>query len=240
MKNFFIGLSLLLQPNFNQDSWEKAYYESLVYSDAPRGVKDSINSSVLIQSMSTTNGLSTGSGNLVKIKGHEVIITAHHVVKDGLFMIAVEKNHKTTSLELVYFDEKKDIAVLRPTEKLSVTSAIKLKQRKDNHIGKPVYHCGHPSVVEFNLSRGMITSYNRGSIIVDSFSLPGSSGSVVFGERGDVIGIVIAIAVGQWFESPELIGNIVIVTPIDYLDIQGIVEALENGTTRIESGDSDN
>ena len=240
MKNFFIGLSLLLQPNFNHDSWEKAYYESLVHSEAPRGIKYAVNSSVMIHSMNVEKGLSAGSGNLLKIKGEEVIVTAYHVVKDGLFMIAVEKNNNTVAVELIYYDEEKDIAVLKPVEKMIVTSAVKLKQRKDNHIGKQVYHCGHPSVVEFNLSRGMITSFNRGQIIVDSFSLPGSSGSVVFGERGDVIGIVTAIAMGQWFDSPELIDSVVIVVPLDYLDIQGIVEALENGTTRIESRDSNN
>lgn len=240
MKNFFIGLSLILQPNFNHEHLEKKHYESLVYADAPRGIKHAVNSSLIIQAMKEGEGISTGSGNLIEIKGERVIITAYHVVKDSLFMVAAERNYNMVPVELIYYDEEKDIAVLKPTGKFIVTSAVKLRQKKDNHIGKPVYHCGHPSAVEFNLSRGTITSFKRGHIIVDSFSLPGSSGSVVFGEKGDVIGVVLAVAIGQWFDSPELIGNIVIVAPLNYLDIQGIVEALENGTTRIESGDSNN
>lgn len=240
MKNIFIALTLLLQPNISNEHLEKSYYESLVYSDAPRGVKYAVNSSVMIQSMHPVNGISMGSGNLVKINGEEVILTAYHVIEDGLFMIAVEKNQNAVSVEVIYYDKAKDIAVLKPSKPLSITSAVKFKQKNNNHIGKPVYHCGHPSVVEFNLSRGMITSYAPGHLVIDSFSLPGSSGSVVFGERGDVIGIVTAVAVGKWFDSPQLIDKVVMVVPIDYLDIQGIAEALENGTTRIESGDSDN
>ena len=121
-----------------------------------------------------------------------------------------------------------------------VTTAAKLKMRYDNGIGKPVYHVGHPSVIQFNLSRGVITSLDGDYITTDSFSLPGSSGSVVFGERGDVIGIVIAIAQTLQFDRPELIEEVVRVSLINYLDIQAIVEVLENETARAGSGNNNN
>ncbi len=63
---------------------------------------------------------------------------------------------------------------------------------------------------------------------------------MVFGKGGDVIGIVVSVGFDQPFGLPELIEEVVRVSLIDYLDIQGIVEALENGQTGIESGNDNN
>ena len=241
MKNILIALSLLLQPNLNKDDFEKSYYDSMVYNGATRGVEQAFESSLIIESMSAkTGGVSLGSGNLIKIGKHEVVFTAYHVVEDSIFAMAVEKNGNAMPVSLIYADPYKDFAVLVLEGPTIVTTAAKLKMRYDNGIGKPVYHVGHPSVIQFNLSRGVITSLGGDHITTDSFSLPGSSGSVVFGERGDVIGIVIAIAQTLQFDRPELIEEVVRVSLINYLDVQAIVEVLENETARAGSGNINN
>ena len=241
MKNILIALSLLLQPNLNKDDFEKSYYDSMVYNGAARGVELAFESSLIIESMSAKTGdVSMGSGNLIKIGKHEVVFTAYHVVEDSIFAMAVEKNGNATPVKLIYADPSKDFAVLVLDGPTIVTTAAKLKMRYDNGIGKPVYHVGHPSVIQFNLSRGIITSLAGDHITTDSFSLPGSSGSVVFGERGDVIGIVVAIATALQFDEPELVEEVVRVVLINYLDIQAIVEVLENETSRTGSGNSNN
>jgi|TARA_R110000823_G_scaffold96551_1_gene210183 S1-C subfamily serine protease len=241
MKNILIALSLLLQPNLNKDDFEKSYYDSMVYNGATRGVELAFESSLIIESMSAkTGGVSLGSGNLMKIGKHEVIFTAYHVVEDSIFAMAVEKNGNAIPVSLIYADPYKDFAVLVLDGPAIVTTAAKFRMRYDNGIGKPVCHVGHPSVIRFNLSRGIITALDGDYIVTDSFSLPGSSGSVVFGERGDVIGIVVAIGQDLQFDTPELVEEVVRVVPINYLDVQAIVEAIENETTRSKSGNSNN
>ena len=227
MKNFLISLALLLQPNFSKDETRKSYYEDLIHSKSDSGVKNAVNSSLVIHSIGITGQLAMGSGNLLKIHGNEVVLTAYHVVKGGISFAAAEKDNSLTELSLIYFDENKDIAVLKPKSKLLITSAIKVKLKEDNLVGKEVYHCGHPSVIKFNLSRGIITSYSWGFLIIDSFSLPGSSGSVVFGPDGDVVGVVVAMATGYWSDPPELIDKVILISPISEDDILKITKSIK-------------
>lgn len=226
MKNFLISLALLLQPNFSKDETKKSYYEDLIHSKSESGVKNAVNSSLVIQSISITGQPSMGSGNLLKIHGDEVVLTAYHVVRDGIAFVAIEKDNNLSELSLIYYDENKDIAVLKPKSKLPITSAIKIKIKEDNLVGKEVYHCGHPSVIRFNLSRGIITSYSWGFLIIDSFSLPGSSGSVVFGSDGDVVGVVVAMAIGYWSDPPDMIDKVILVSPINEDDIRKITKSI--------------
>ena len=95
-------------------------------------------------------------------------------------------------------------------------------------------------MVNFNISRGMITSFIDKQIVVDAFALPGSSGSVMFTKGGAVVGVAVAVGIHETFGIPELVEEAVRVSVLDYLDIQGIVEALENGPTTIKSRDDNN
>lgn len=228
MKNFLMGLALLLQPNFSKNEMEKSEYEGMVHLDSSDGIKNAFNSSLVIQSIRANGSLASGSGNLLKIYGREVIMTAYHVIEESESIVAFEKNGNLSLLKLIYYDEEKDIAVLLPQNKLPVTSAVKIKLRDDNLIGKDVYHCGHPSVVRFNLSRGMITSYGVGYYVIDSFSLPGSSGSVVFGENGDVVGVVVALPITYYSIYPQMVDSVVLISSIESEDVRKIKEALLN------------
>jgi len=256
MKNLLIILTLFLQPNKSVTNMEKMYYQEMIHHSSPQGVKNAVNSSVMIQAISETNNPSMGSGNLVKIgvtdldfggdgidlifKDVEVVLTAQHVINGAVALVVIERNGNIIPAEVIYQDKEKDIAAIVLKRPVTMTESIKLKQKRDNKIGKEVYHCGHPSVISFNLSEGIITSLQEGHVITNSFSLPGSSGSVVFGKRGDVIGIVVSIGFDHPFGMPELIEEVVRVTLLDYLDIQGIVEAVENGRTGNQSGDNTN
>ena len=113
MRNLLISLSLFLQPSSNLIDTEKMYYEQMVYEFAPRGVKKSFNSSVMISSLNSEGQPSRGSGNLFRIAGENVIITAAHVIEGGIFTVAVEKNENLLAVEVVYVDTEKDIAVLK-------------------------------------------------------------------------------------------------------------------------------
>ena len=240
MRNILISLSLFLQPNIDLVDKEKLYYQQMIHQFAPRGVKRAFNSSVMISSVNSDGRPSMGSGNIFKISGQNIIITAAHVIEGGVFTVAIEKNQNPLSVEIVYVDKVKDIAFLRLSERPKVTTPAPLRLSSNNKIGREVYSCGHPTVVNFNLSRGMITSYIGEQIIVDAFALPGSSGSVIFTKGGAAVGVAVAVGIHETFGFPELVEEAVRVSLLDYLDIQGVIEALENGTTRIEGRNNNN
>ena len=255
MKNLLIILTLFLQPN-NVEKTEKLLYQNMVHHSSPRGVKNAVYSSLMIQVLGQDSLGSMGTGNLIKIeeididlsgnsidilfKDATVVLTAQHVIDEASELVVIERNGNIIPASVIYEDKNKDIAALVLHSDPTITEAIKFKQRKDNKIGKEVYHCGHPSIIPFNVSRGIITSFQENHVVTDSFSLPGSSGSVVFGSGGDVVGVVVSVGFDQPFGLPELIEEVVRVSLLDYLDIQGIVEALENGQTGIESGNDHN
>ena len=116
MRNLLISLSLLLQPNVNLIDTEKLYYQQMVHQFAPRGVKRAFNSSVMISSVDIEGRPSMGSGNVFKISGQNIIITAAHVIDGGVFTVAIEKNHNPLPVEVIYVDKQKDVAVLRLSE----------------------------------------------------------------------------------------------------------------------------
>lgn len=225
MKNILILLSLIIS-DVGDIKQEKLITKNLVYKHATEGLKLAFDSSVLIYSLGA-NGVSLGSGNLITFEKQEYIITANHVLRDSLFLSVVEKDGHSLSAEIVYQDPIKDIAIIKPIGLFQATSPAKFKESKDSLIGKPVVHCGHPSVVSFNVSRGIITSIIGDSLIIDAFSLPGSSGSVVFGEEGEIIGVVISIGVNDTFGVPDLVGNVVRVIPFDYLYLQENIRKLK-------------
>lgn len=198
---------------------QKKDYSSLLYKESPQGLKVSFESSVMIVSL-RGEFLSSGSGNLLSYKGKEYIATASHVIEGSTLMFAIEKDGTKILLELVFQDKERDIAFLRPKDKPKNTKAIPIRFSNNNLIGKPVYHCGHPGTISFNISEGIITSVLSDSYVINSFSLPGSSGSVVFDENGKVVGIVSSIMTFGVDDRKELIGEVVRVLPIDkkYLD----------------------
>lgn len=218
MKNILILLTLIIS-DIGEIKQEKITSKNLIYKDTTEGLKLAFDSSVLIYSMKQ-EGIATGSGNLITFDKQNYIITANHVVDGSLFLGAIEKDTGTLPVEIIFQDPIKDIAILKPLGPFTSTTPAKFKESKDNLIGKPVVHCGHPSVVSFNISRGIITSIVGDSLIIDSFSLPGSSGSIVFGESGEIIGVVVSIGINDTLGVPDLIGNIVRVIPFDYLYLQ--------------------
>ena len=118
---------------------------------------------------------------------------------------------------------RSDFAILKPQRQPKSTIPAEYKFKFDNLIGKEVYHCGHPSVVSYNVSRGMITGYDAGSYLIDAIALPGSSGGVVFGKKGDIIGVVVSVGIVNALGPPELVEEIVRVAPIDYLYVKALL-----------------
>ena len=218
MKHLLLALVMFVKTHERTDS----EFPDLVHFQAPWGLKQAFNSSVAIHSLSE-RGAGLGSGNLVSFDDELYVFTAAHVVKDSLFLAITEKNGESTQAEVVAIDLKNDFAILKPMGRLHITKAVSYKLRFDNYIGKNVYHCGHPSVASFNVSRGMITGYDNGHYLIEAIALPGSSGGVVFGRGGDIIGVVVSVGIVNTLGPPELVEEIVRVAPIDYLYVKALL-----------------
>jgi len=212
MKHLLLTLVLFIKDH----EIPKPGHPDLVYFNAPWGIKQAFNSSISVHAISEKS-TSLGSGNLVRFENELYIFTAGHVVDDALFLIAREKNGNQVQVELVHLDMKLDFAILKPKSQFKMTTPAEYKVKFDNLIGKPVYHCGHPSIASYNVSKGMITGYTSGHYLIDAMALPGSSGGVVFGKNGDIIGVVVSVGIVNTLGPPELVEEIVRVAPIDYL-----------------------
>jgi len=207
MKNILLFI-LLLVNNVSDGEPKETDSRELVYKDAEEGLKISFESSVQIRFIGA-NGAGLGSGNLISHDGELYIITAKHVVENAYFLEIIEKSGNTLPLVVVYSDTEKDIAFLKPLGEMDSTKPAKFKQKEGYLIGTPVYHCGHPIGVLFNVSDGIITSISEESYNINSFSLPGSSGAVVFDKKGYIVGVVVSISLHNSIGSIESVSQIV-------------------------------
>jgi len=178
------------------------------------GLRLAFESSVQLVSI-TENGVSFGSGNLFIYKGEQYILTAQHVVSNSLFLEILQKDGSITGGVVFLTNPELDLAIIKPVEDLSATTAVEFKYATSNLLGKEVFHCGHPIGTSFNLSKGMITTYDSTGYIISSLSLPGTSGSVVFDKEGKVLGVIVSVASYGDPPNVQLVEGIVKVVPID-------------------------
>ena len=161
-----------------------------------------------------------GSGNYFKIGGEKFIVTAAHLMADGGILYGDDK-HVHVKLNLVYIDVDNDIAILKPVQDLKNVKAVDYRiNTKQNPIGISVVHAGYPSDLEKSVFNGMVSVCSKNGLMMQSFALPGSSGSVVFDNSGRVVGIVSAIKMGGYGYSPfpQLHESLVFVTRLNQID----------------------
>ena len=196
---------------------------------APRGLKVSYLSSVVVQI--TEDGVYTGSGsgNYFRLGKHRFILTAAHVVEGVTEIMLIEKGYATTQARVIYVDPYSDLAVLIPEEPLRYTKAIPFRRDINNQMGEKIYHCGHPAREGWHISEGLLTGTHTDTLLVSTFAWPGASGSVIFSEDGRVLGVLSAIRVDGPFGIPALVEHIVLAGNIKMLDQETLKEALRNG-----------
>lgn len=175
--------------------------------------------------------LGHGSGNYFKMGKYRFIVTAAHVALSeyDLRLLDGEEQVKAT---LVFVDKDRDIAILIPDRELNVITAKRWKVNvDDNLLGEVVTYSGYPSGLGKVLIRGMVSAHREGEILLQSFALPGSSGSVVFDSRGRVLGVVSAVMLhqSQFSPFPNLQEDMVYVASADFITKGFLREVLKCG-----------
>lgn len=142
-----------------------------------------------------------------------VIVTNAHVVRDNKNVVVITQNRLRYLSELVFLDEKYDIAFLSLPENIA-DHDLELCQDCLLSEGDEIIALGHPFGLKFTATRGIISnidySQNNTRYIQHDASLnPGNSGGPIIDSNGKIIGINAYILAGA--------NNMSYALPVEYL-----------------------
>ncbi len=170
-----------------------------------------------------------GSGNYFKIGKHKFIITAGHVIYDASAVFILDSG-EPVFLEVAYIDPYSDLAIMIPSRELFESKAVEYRNyKKQDILGKTVNYTGYPSDLPKTSFTGTVSYSGIGYAIIQSYAVPGSSGSIVFDNSGKVIGVVSAVKIGHYGLSifPRLEENVVFVERMIEFNRKDIVEIIK-------------
>ena len=172
--------------------------------------------------------LGHGSGNYFRIGKHRFILTAAHVVTDS-DTVFLDDGDNYVAADVMHIDSKLDIAILVPKHEMKNSTAIEYRpNNKKDLTGLSVVYAGYPADLEKSIFNGMISSCSYNNFSMQSFALPGASGSVIFDNSGRVLGVLTAIKMSYNALSPfpQMHPALVYVTRINYYSRKSIRELL--------------
>lgn len=190
-------LSCSVQKTEDQIKYPKEEY-SVVYS-----IKNAYYSSVAVLN---ENERVIGSGVILKHKqGCPIqIITNYHVVdainSPTFFVQTVAKDIKR-EVEVIYFDAKKDLALLQGTEKEDESGPQILLSSNNPERGESIWIIGSPTGRPGNITKGILSNIFQGQeekegveyYRTDTAIFFGNSGGGVFNDTGSLIGVAVGL-----------------------------------------------
>lgn len=143
-----------------------------------------------------------GSGNYFKIGGLRFILTAAHNIVAGT-SLEIKDGHRYIKTEPIAIDSLRDIAIIIPVQELRNATAVEYRTNTDSDtIGKAVVYAGYPADLGKSAFVGTVANDQMYTMIIQSFALPGSSGSVVFDNKGRALAIISALKLGMYEFNP--------------------------------------
>jgi serine protease Do len=135
---------------------------------------------------------SLGSGFVVSKDG--IVVTNYHVAKSCIAekatcIVKMESGAFFPVIAVVAVDEANDLALVRVKGKGLPT--VRLAREHSGKLGEPVVVIGSPKGLETIVSDGIVSAIRGdGEVLQITAPIsPGSSGSPVFNEKGEVIGV---------------------------------------------------
>jgi len=172
-----------------------------------------------------------GSGTYVKLKGFHLVFTAAHVVTDGSRQFLVMGDGEKVIGHLVYSDKKLDVGVLLIPE-MKTRSPMKYKPLKDlAEVGTQIMYAGFPASHNLLSIRGMIAGheldrYGNKVLLLHSYAWFGCSGSGVYDQHGNFVGVLWGIDSPQGRLIPQIVEDIVWVTPSSNINEDKIIAGI--------------
>jgi len=176
-----------------------------------------------------------GTGTYYTFNGHDIVITAAHVVDgDSPIMGVLTPSGEHVLSYIVFFNivGNNDIAVLLLDSPLESRVPMDLNPREASGdlIGEPMVYTGNPGHHEQLTIFGTISGFSGNkSIIMHSYAWGGASGSNIFDNKGRLIGILKATDLNRNRLSPfpQITEDIVWVAPISGLSVERLSVILE-------------
>lgn len=132
-----------------------------------------------------------GAGTVIyHFENHSLVLTAEHVASKAGNFEACSFEECVNSIGIVASSKKYDIAIVL-TERLHNTPAT---LSDTVYYGDRIHYIGSPLGLDKVMIRGYIAGfYDNGTLILDATCHPGSSGSGVFNDYGEQVGVVIFV-----------------------------------------------
>ena len=182
-----------------------------------------------------------GSGTYVRHMGFHLVITAAHVTRGDigdLYRIGATDSSSVLGV-LVYEDSDIDAAVILVPRIQDRTPMRYRPLSVSAEVGTDVVYSGYPSDLSLLTIRGAVAGYDRipqngPVILLHTYGWFGCSGSGIYDDRGRYVGVLWGVSVER-FPYPQVIEDIIWVTPSYMIDENEILEGIVNVT----SGDAD-
>jgi len=185
-------------------------------------------SAVQVMSASEDTPLvSSSSGTYIKYNNQYYVLTVAHAIMgecSGLRILVSQEMFDCK--RYVVIDRHTDYAIIQ-IDKLPNRKPINIKRQVPNNskwdralsIQSTVFYTGYPNALGPLTINGKIVGHDYyENVYVHSFAWPGSSGSGVFNDSGELIGYVMAISVGATEFGVTVLEDIAIVVPLYQID----------------------
>ena len=225
---FLIGV-LMIHPNpqvphsYNTVS---AHYDI----NQKQAIRRSVNSSVRVVSMDLLKGnVSTLSGTYFTFRDRFFVLSsAHGILADCNGLMAFHEQQSSPCVQIIKLDEKVDYVIFEIEEMkgripIKVPKALANWKKSYNLLDK-TYYTGYPNSIGPTTWTGNISGFTGDYLIVQTYAWSGASGSGVFDERGELIGIIMALDVGTTDFGYQVLNSFVIVVPVWQMDFGSLVQ----------------
>jgi S1-C subfamily serine protease len=170
---------------------------------------------------------SHGSGTYVKINGFNIILTARHVA-DELGVYIIKSESEEVSGIVVYREPDADIAAILIDDLKSRRPMAFRPTDNIAEVGESTIYSGYPSSHALLTFRGMVVGHaSHGSlgrsIIVHTFGWFGCSGSGVYNQSGELLGILWGVDAQASPFGPQIIEDVLWIAPANEINIEYIM-----------------
>ena len=195
-----------------------------------QAIRRSVNSSVRVGSMDLLKGnISTLSGTYFTFRNKfYVLSSAHGVLSECSGLMAFHNQESSPCIQMIKLDKKTDYVIFEIQEMkdripIKVPKALANWKKSYNLLDKTFY-TGYPNSIGPTTWTGNISGFTGDYLIVQTYAWSGASGSGVFDERGELIGIIMALDVGTTDFGYQILNSFVIVVPIWQMDFGSLVQ----------------
>ena len=198
-----------------------------------RVIKRSRSSAVNLMSMSEDGSVASSSGTYIKFKDKYYILTVSHgIIGDCYFVRIVVNNDMYACNKIVALNREIDYAIIH-VDKINELDEVRIPKQipknnrwRDNlSILTDIVYTGYPNTTgPLTLSGNIVGHSPSEEVYIHSYAWPGSSGSGVFNEQGNLIGYIMAISLGYTDYGINVLEDIIIMVPIFKIDWSTVYE----------------